>query len=65
MSNPNSLTLDEVVGNIFEEFLRERVEQENKEIAPAEKVREEVEEIEVEVEVEAGEARAFYSDKGA
>ena len=51
--------MDEMVGNIVEEVLRERVEhQENQEIAPVEEVREEAEEIEVEV--EAGEARAFY-----
>ena len=62
MSNPSSPTLDEVVGNIIEEGLRERAEQENQETVP-EEVRQEAEEIEVEVEVE--EARAFYSKKGA
>ena len=62
MSNPSSPTLNEVVENIVEEVLRERVkQQENQETAPKE-VREEHEE---EIEVEAGDARAFYSDKGA
>ena len=63
MSNPNSPTLDEVVGNIVKEVLRERTKQENQEIVHAEEVREEAEEIEVEV--ETGETRAFYSNKGA
>ena len=63
MSNPNSPTLEEVVGNIVKEVLREEAEKENRETAPAEEVREEVEETDIEVEV--GQARAFYSKKGA
>ena len=42
--------------------MREKAEQENQEIAPAEEAREEIEEMEIEV--EAGDAKAFYSDKG-
>ena len=64
MLNHSSPTLDEVVGNIIKEVLRERAEyQENQETASKEEVREEAEEIEVEV--KAGEARAFYSEKMA
>ena len=33
MSNPNSLTLDEVIRNMVEEVLRERVEEGNQETA--------------------------------
>ena len=62
MLNPSSPTLDEVVGNIVEEVLRDRVEQENQEIV-LEEVRQETEENEVKV--EPGDARAFYSNKGA
>ena len=54
MSNPSSPTLDEVVENIVKEFLRERAEQENREIA-LEEVREETK-----IEIEAGDAKAFY-----
>ena len=61
MSNPSSPTLNEVVENIVEEVLRERVkQQENQETAP----KEVGEKNEEEIEVEAGDARAFYSDKG-
>ena len=59
MSNPNSLTLDEVIENIVEEFLREREEEENQETTI------EVVPEKIEVVVEEGEARAFYSNKGA
>ena len=62
MSNTSSPTLDEVVGNILEEILREGVEEENQETAHAEKARQETEEIVVEV--KEGEARSFYFDKG-
>ena len=58
MSNPSSLTLDEVIGNVVEEVLRERVEERNQETAL------EVVPEEIEVVVEEGEARAFYSNKG-
>ena len=55
MLNPSSPTLEEVVGNISEEILRQRVEhQENLETA-IEKVSKENEE-EIEVMVEEGEA---------
>ena len=63
MSNPNSPTLDELVENIVEEILRERAEEENQKTAPTEEARQEIEVIEIEV--EEGEARAFYSEKGA
>ena len=53
MSNPNSPTLEEVIGNIAIEILGERVEQlENLETV-------------IKVVVEEGEAKTFYSDKGA
>ena len=58
MLNPSSSTLDEVVENIVQEVMRERVEQENQETA-LEEVREETE-----IEVKAGDAKAFYFDKG-
>ena len=58
MSNPSSLTLDEVIGNMVEEVLRERAEEGNQETAL------EVVLEEIEVVVEEGDARAFYSNKG-
>ena len=58
MSNPNSSILDEVIGNAVEEVLRERVEEESKETA-LEVV------LKIEVVVGKGEAKAFYSNKGA
>ena len=61
MSSPSSPTLDEVVENIMEEVLRERIEQiKNRETVPVEEVREETSEVEVEAE----EARVFLSEKG-
>ena len=59
MLNPNSPTLDEVIGNVVEEVLRERAEEENQEIVL------EVMPEDIEVVVEEGEAKAFYSNKGA
>ena len=58
MSNSSSPTLDEVIGNIIEEVLRERVEEGNQETTL------EVVPEEMEIEVEVGAARAFYSNKG-
>ena len=58
MSNPSSLTLDEVIGNMVEEYLREKAEEGNQETAL------EVVLEEIEVVVEEGDARAFYSNKG-
>ena len=58
MLNPNSPTLDEVIGNVVDEVLRERVEEGDQETT-LEVVREEIEVV-----VEEGEARAFYSNKG-
>ena len=53
MSKPNSLTLEEVLGNIAAKALGKREkQQENLETA-------------MEVMVEEGEARTLYSDKGA
>ena len=64
MSNPNSLTLEEVLGNIVAKVLGERAEQqENLETAIEEVGKEN--EGEIEVMVEEGEARTFYFDKGA
>ena len=59
MSNPNSPTLDEVIENVVEEFLRERAKEASQEPAI------EVIPMEIEVVVEEGEVRAFYSNKGA
>ena len=58
MSNPSSSTLDEVIGNVVEEVLRERVQEGNQETDL------EVVPEEIEVVVEKGEAKAFYSNKG-
>ena len=58
MSNPISSTLDEVIGNMVEEVLRERAEERNQETAL------EVVLEEIEVVVEEGEDKAFYSNKG-
>ena len=58
MSNPSSLTLHEVIGNVVEEVLRERVEERNQEIFV------EVMSEEIEVVVEEREARAYYSNNG-
>ena len=61
MSSPNSPTLNEVVGNIIEDVLKESAKQAaNQETVPAKEVREETEEVEV----EAGEARIFFTNKG-
>ena len=51
-------TLDEVIGNVVEEVLRERAEEGNQETTL------EVVSEEMEIEIEAGKARAFYSNKG-
>ena len=59
MSNPNSPTLEEVIENVVKEVLRERAEEGSQETAI------EVVPKEIEVVVEEGEARAFYSNKGA
>ena len=64
MSNPNSPTLEEVLGNIAAEVLGERAKQRENLETSIEEVMEENEE-EIEVMVEEGEARTFYSDKGA
>ena len=58
MLNLRSSTLDEVIGNVVEEVLRERAEERNKETTL------EVVPKEIEVMVEEGEAKAFYSNKG-
>ena len=59
MSNPNSLTLDEVIENVVEKVLRERAEEGSQETAI------EVVLEEIEVVVDEGEARAFYFNKEA
>ena len=64
MSNPNSPTLEEVVGNIAAEVLRERAEQQENLETTIEEVREENKE-EIKVMVEKGEAGIFYYDKRA
>ena len=58
MSNPSSPILKEVIGNVVEEVLRERVEKRNQEISLKVMLEE------IEVVVEEGEVRAFYSNKG-
>ena len=59
MSNPNSPTLDELIENVVAEVLREMEEEGNQET--------EIEVVpeEIEVVVEEGEAKSFYSNKGA
>ena len=67
MSNPNSLNLDKVIGNVVEEVLQERAKEAQRERAEEES-QETVLEVmpkEIEVVVEEGEARALYSNKGA
>ena len=58
MLNPSSPNLDEVIGNVVEEVLRERIKEGNQETTL--KVLPE----EMEIEVKVGEARVFYSNKG-
>ena len=60
MSSSSSPTIDKVIGKIVEEVLREGAEQPKNQETTPEEVREENEEVEV----DAGESRAFYSDKG-
>ena len=59
MSTPNSPTLDEVIENVVEAVMREKVEEESHETTI------EVVPEEIEVVVEEEEARAFYCNKGA
>ena len=59
MSNPNSPTLDKVIDNVMKEVLRERGNEGSQETVI------EVVPEEIEVVVEEGEARDFYSNKGA
>ena len=59
MSNASSPTLDEVIGNVVEDVLREKAEEQNQGIVLK------VVPEEIEVVVEEGEAKAFYSNKGA
>ena len=59
MSNPNSPTLDEVIGNVVEEILRERAEEESQETAFKVVLEE------IEVVVEKGESMAVYYNKKA
>ena len=67
MSNPYSLNLNEVIGNVVEEILQERAEEVQRERAEevSQETTLEVVPEEIEVVVEEGEARAFYSNKGA
>ena len=58
MSNPSSPTLNEVIGNVVEEVMRENAEERNQETVF------EVVPEEIEVVVEEGEVRAFNSNKG-
>ena len=67
MSKPNSPTLDEVIGNVVENVLRERAKE-----AQGERPKEESQETALEVVpeeitmvVEEGEAVVFYFNKGA
>ena len=67
MSNPNSPTLDDVIGNLVEEILQERNKEVQREMAREENQENAIEVMpeEIEVGVEEREARAFYSHKGA
>ena len=67
MSNPNSPTLDDIIGNVVEEILQERAEEVQREMAGEENQENALEVVleEIEVVVEEGEAKAFYSNKGA
>ena len=67
MSNPSSLTLDEVIGNVVEEILQERANEVKREMAGEGNQEKALEVVpwEIEVVVEEGDARAFYSHKGA
>ena len=67
MSNPNSPNLDKVIGSVVEEILQERVEKVQEEMAREENQENALEVVpkKIEVVVEKGEARAFYSHKGA
>ena len=66
MLNPNSPTLDEVIGNVVEEILQDRVEKVQREMAREENQENAIEVVPVEIEVvvEEEEARAFYSHEG-
>ena len=61
MSNPNSPTLDEVIGNAVEKILQERAEEVQREVAGEGNKENSLEVMpeEIEVVVEEGEARAF------
>ena len=67
MSNPNSPTLDDVIGNVVEEILQERAKEVQREMAGEENQENVIKVMpeEIEVVVEEGEARAFNSHKGA
>ena len=67
MSNPNSPNLDEVIGIVVKEVFQESVEEAQRERAKevSQETAFEVVLEEIEVMVEEGEARAFYSNKGA
>ena len=67
MSNPSSPTLDEVIGGVVEEILQERSGEVGREMVGEENQENALEFIheEIEVVVEEGEAKAFYSHKGA
>ena len=58
MSKPSSPTLEEMIGNIVEEVLREKAGERNQETIL------EIVPEEMEIEVEVGKVRAFYSNKG-
>ena len=67
MSNPSSPTLVEVIGNVVDEILQERADEVEREMT-GEGNQEKALEVmpkEIEVVVEDGEAKAFYSHKGA
>ena len=67
MLNLNSPNLDEVIRNVVEEILKDRAEEVQKEMAEEESQENALEVVpkEIEVVVEKGEARGFYSNKGA
>ena len=65
--NPNSPTLENVVGNVVEEILQERAEEVQREMVGEENQENAIEVVpeEIELVVDDGEVRAFYSHKGA
>ena len=67
MSNSNSPTFDKVIENVVEGILQEKAEEVQREMVGEENQENAIEVVpkEIEVVVDEGEAKAFYSYKGA